>query len=110
MIRFEKETVHARFALPTGEQVEAPIEIRVNPITGRTSRIAFSRTGEREAATDSFPDPPPFAGDTTHCPFCSINFPAKTPQFLKTPEEPGRLIRGASVLFPTYFRMAPIPQ
>jgi UDPglucose--hexose-1-phosphate uridylyltransferase len=103
VIRFEKETVHARFALPTGEQVEAPIEIRVSPITGRTSRIAFSRTGEREAATDSFPDPPPFAGDTAHCPFCSINLSAKTPQLLKTYEASGRLIRGASVLFPNLF-------
>ena len=103
MIRFERETVHARFVLPTGAQIEAPIEIRVNPITGRTSRIAFSRTGEREAATDSFPDPPPFAGDTAYCPFCSINLPAKTPQFLKTHEKPGRLIRGASVLFPNLF-------
>ncbi|RPJ15437.1 MAG: galactose-1-phosphate uridylyltransferase [Deltaproteobacteria bacterium] len=103
MIRFERETVHARFVLPTGAQIEAPIEIRVNPITGRTSRIAFSRTGEREAATDSFPDPPPFAGDTAHCPFCSINLPAKTPQLLKTYEASGRMIRGASVLFPNLF-------
>jgi len=103
VIRFERETVHARFVLPTGAQIEAPIEIRVNPITGRTSRIAFSRTGEREAATDSFPDPPPFAGDTAHCPFCSINLPAKTPQLLKTYEASGRMIRGASVLFPNLF-------
>ena len=103
MIKFEKETVHARFALPTGEQVEAPIEIRVNPITGRTSRIAFSRTGEREAATDSFPDPPPFSGDTANCPFCSINLPVKTPQLLKHHEASGRMIRGASVLFPNLF-------
>jgi len=103
VIRFERETVHARFVLPTGAQIEASIEIRVNPITGRTSRIAFSRTGEPEAATDSFPDPPPFAGDTTHCPFCSINLPAKTPQLLKTYEASGRMIRGASVLFPNLF-------
>jgi len=103
VIRFERETVHARFVLPTGAQIEAPIEIRVNPITGRTSRIAFSRTGEREAATDSFPDPPPFAGDTARCPFCSINLPAKTPQLLKTYEASGRMIRGASVLFPNLF-------
>ncbi|MBI5578295.1 MAG: galactose-1-phosphate uridylyltransferase [Deltaproteobacteria bacterium] len=103
MIRFEKETVRARFAQPPGGQVEATIEIRVNPITGRTSRIAFSRAGEREAATDSFPDPPPFAGDTAYCPFCSINLPAKTPQLLKTYEASGRMIRGASVLFPNLF-------
>lgn len=103
MIKFEKETIYARFSLPSGEKVEAPIEIRVNPITGRTSRIAFSRIGEREAATDSFPDPPPLAGDTVSCPFCSKNLPAKTPQLLNPYAESGRLIRGTSVLFPNMF-------
>ena len=103
VIRFEGQAVHARFRQLTGEAVEAPIEIRVNPITGRTSRIAFSRTGEHEAATDSFPDPPPLAGDTIHCPFCSINLSAKTPQLLKTYGASGRLVRGASVVFPNLF-------
>jgi UDPglucose--hexose-1-phosphate uridylyltransferase len=103
VIKFEQEMVYAHFSLPSGERVEAPIEIRVNPITGRTSRIAFSRTGEREAATDSFPPPPPFAGDTAACPFCSINLAARTPQLARTDEASGRLVRGASVLFPNLF-------
>jgi UDPglucose--hexose-1-phosphate uridylyltransferase len=103
MIKFEQETFFAHFSLPSGKRVEAPIEIRTNPITGRTSRIAFSRIGEREAATDLFPEPPPLAGDTASCPFCSINLPAKTPQLLRTYEKSGRLIRGASVLFPNLF-------
>jgi len=103
LIRLNKEILYARFLRPTGEAVEAPIEIRVNPITGRTSRIAFSRIGEREAATDAFPDPPPFAGDTASCPFCSINLPAKTPMVMRAYDISGRLVRGASVLFPNLF-------
>lgn len=42
MLRFEKETIFGQFLLPSGQQVEAPIEIRISPITGRTPRIAFS--------------------------------------------------------------------
>ena len=30
VIRGLKETIHARFSLPTGEKVDIPIEIRVN--------------------------------------------------------------------------------
>lgn len=103
MIKFEQETVYARFSLPTGESVEAPIEIRINPITGRTCRIALSRIGEREAATDSLPAPPPFAGDTAQCPFCSCNLPSRTPMALPAIDESGRLVRGDSVLFPNLF-------
>lgn len=92
MICFERHTVQAQLLLSTGEAVVAPVEIRVNPITGRTSRIAFSRTGEREAATDRFPAPPPFSGDTAHCPFCAVNLCARTPHLLKTYEASGRLL------------------
>ncbi|HSO63358.1 MAG TPA: hypothetical protein VLR50_20150 [Desulfobacterales bacterium] len=65
MLRFEKEVVTARFISPSGATVQAPIEIRTNPISGRTCRVAFSRIGEREAGTDFLPAPPPFAGDTS---------------------------------------------
>ncbi len=103
MIRFERQTVQAYFRLPTGEAVEARVDIRVNPISGRTSRIAYSRTGEREAATESFPDPPPFAGDTARCPFCAINLSTRTPRLLTSYDATGRLVRGESVLFPNLF-------
>ncbi len=69
MLRFEKKVITARFISPSGATVQAPIEIRTSPITGRTSRVAFSRIGEREAGTDFLPAPPPFAGDTSQCPF-----------------------------------------
>jgi len=60
----------ARFVDPSGTAVAREIEIRTNPISGRTSRIAFSRTGEKEAGTERLPDPPPDALDTSTCPFC----------------------------------------
>ncbi len=103
MLQFNKEVVTAGFISPSGEMVQAPIEIRINPITGRTSRIAFSRIGEREAGTDSLPAPPPFADDTSLCPFCRPSLQSKTPRVLPElmPEE--RLVRGGSVLFPNLF-------
>jgi UDPglucose--hexose-1-phosphate uridylyltransferase len=103
MLRFEKETIFGQYLLPSGQQVETPIEIRTNPITGRTSRIAFSRTGAREAATEHFPEPPPSAGEVAQCPFCKNNIPQKTPQLLACYEASGRMAKGSSVLFPNLF-------
>ncbi len=42
-LSFEKKTVTARFIAPSSELVEKHIEVRTNPISGRTSRIAFGR-------------------------------------------------------------------
>ena len=52
------------FIDPSGKVVERPIEIRKNPITGRTCRIAFSRINEKETGTDSLPQPPPINTST----------------------------------------------
>ena len=48
-LAFEQYSVTAKLIAPSGELLERPIEIRVNPVTGRTSRIAFSRVNEKEA-------------------------------------------------------------
>ncbi len=103
MLRLEKQVVTARFISPSGETVQAPVEIRTSPITGRTSRVAFSRIGEREAGTDFLPAPPPFAGDTSQCPFCRPRLQSKTPRLLPELAPDGRLVRGGSVLFPNLF-------
>ncbi len=102
-LHFEKETVTARFVAPSGETVERKVEIRTNPITWRTSRIAFSRLAEKETGTDVLPQPPPDAQETSSCPFCSPQVVSKTPQFLPELAPSGRLIQGDSILFPNLF-------
>ena len=80
MLKFESQSIAAKFIDPSGQMVEKPIEIRTHPITGRTSRIAFSRINEKEAGTDSLPQPPPDADQTTKCPFCQPRVTSETPQ------------------------------
>ncbi|HSO66792.1 MAG TPA: galactose-1-phosphate uridylyltransferase, partial [Desulfatirhabdiaceae bacterium] len=69
-LSFNNEPVTARLILPSGEAVERTIEIRTNSITGRTSRIALSRTGQSEPGTEQFPEPPPDVKNSDGCPFC----------------------------------------
>ena len=56
MLQFKQETFHSRIVLPSGETTERPIEIRTNPITGRTCKITYSRGQEREPDTGSLPE------------------------------------------------------
>ncbi len=89
--------------LPSGEEAEKIIEIRTHPITGRTSRIALSRTDQCEPGTDVLPEPPPDARVTTRCPFCSPRVESMTPRLFHGLSLEERLIQGDSVLFPNLF-------
>jgi UDPglucose--hexose-1-phosphate uridylyltransferase len=102
-LSFEKETVTARFVDPSGEDVERHIEVRINPISGRTSRIALGRGAEREPGTESLPLPPPNAGDTDSCPFCRPQVMSMTPRILSNIFPSGRLCYNDSILFPNLF-------
>ena len=102
-LSFNKETVSARLILPSGEEAEKIIEIRTHPITGRTSRIALSRTGQSEPGTDALPDPPPDTKNSAQCPFCSPRVESMTPRLFHELSPAGRLIQGESVLFPNLF-------
>ena len=102
-LTFKSQTVSAKFIEPDGRMVKRPVEIRTNPITGRTSRIAFSRINEKEAATDSLPQPPPDANDNSQCPFCRPRVTSKTPRLHPDLAASGRLSRGDSLLFPNLF-------
>jgi UDPglucose--hexose-1-phosphate uridylyltransferase len=102
-LNFKKESISARFIAPSGEVVEKIIEIRTNPITWRTSRIAFSRIDEKEVGTDTLPQPPPDAEKTSECPFCKPQVNSKTPQLLPEISHDRRLVHDESVLFPNLF-------
>ena len=54
-LQFIANTMRARIIAPGGAVVERPIEMRINPITGRTSRITFSRGLEAEPGAERLP-------------------------------------------------------
>jgi galactose-1-phosphate uridylyltransferase len=103
MLSFEKNTIEARMRLPNGQAVVKPIEIRKNPITGRTCRITFSRAGEREPGAEALPDPPPFAAERSSCPFCLEALAARTPRLASELCPAGRMQKGGSILFHNLF-------
>ena len=102
-LTFASQTVSAKFIDPTGQLAEHPVEIRTNPLTGRTCRIAFSRIKEKEAGTDTLPPPPPDAGDTSNCPFCRPQVETQTPQLNPDLTGETRLSCKDSLLFPNLF-------
>lgn len=101
---FESRDITARLVEPSGHMGERRIEVRTDPITGRTCRIAYSRINEKEAGTDELPSPPPDAGNTENCPFCRPQVTAMTPGLhpdLSTRSR--RLAYGDSLLFPNLY-------
>ncbi len=103
MLAFKQETVAAHIRLPDGRVARRPIEIRIHPITGRTSRITFSRSEEREPGAEHLPEPPPDADARESCPFCRPQLDKQTPRMMPDICPQGRMIRKASVLFPNLF-------
>lgn len=102
-LTFTARVVSAKFIDPDGKLVQQPIEIRTNPLTGRTCRIAFGRTAEKETGTDNFPPPPPDAGDTANCPFCRPQVESRTPRLNPDLADEPRLSYEESLLFPNLF-------
>ncbi|MGB6067381.1 MAG: hypothetical protein WBG50_21455 [Desulfomonilaceae bacterium] len=100
---FEKQIVTAKFVAPSGQDVENHIEVRINPISGRTSRIAFGRGAEREPGTENLPHPPPNFDDTAGCPFCKPQVMSRTPKIFSNICTDGRLCNNDSILFPNLF-------
>lgn len=100
---FDRKTIAARFIAPSGECVEKYIEVRVNPISGRTCRIAFGRGAEKEPGTETLPPPPPNAENTASCPFCQPQVMSRTPKIVSDLVPEGRLRCNNSLLFPNLF-------
>jgi UDPglucose--hexose-1-phosphate uridylyltransferase len=102
-IRFETERLTAQLLDPQGKTVERKIEVRTHPLSGRKSRVTFSRQLEVEPGSQKFPPRPPTADDTDSCPFCPDQLTRDTPRLIKALCPDGRLICGSSVLFPNLF-------
>ncbi len=103
MLTFSRKRFFARILLPEGQIGDRAIEIRTHPITGRTCRITYTRSQEREPGAEGLPDPPPFAQDRKSCPFCPENLETHTPRLAPELHPEGRMVRGGSVLFPNLF-------
>jgi len=102
-LRFDKKRLSATLVDPGGSAVEKPVEIRTHPLTGRSCRITFARSEEKEAGTARLPEPPPAASDTDSCPFCRPQVLERTPRFPPDLISEGRLIKGESILFPNLY-------
>ncbi len=100
---FSSKNIVARIVDTRGKTIERPIEIRKDPVTGRSCRITFSRSLEKEASTDDFPPRPPTADDTVNCPFCPRQLEGATPRAISSLLPEGRQRQGSSVLFPNLF-------
>ncbi len=100
---FTQKIVSANFNNSAGEPIKRLVDIRTNPISYRTSRITSSRSLEKEAGTDSLPDPPPEADDTSKCPFCLPQLETMTPCLDSEFFPATRLKLGRSTLFPNLY-------
>ncbi len=103
MLSFKKQELMAEFVSPSGQLVKNLIEIRTNPISGRTSRITYARQGEKEPGTETFPFPPPEVSSRENCPFCRPQVYNQTPQLNSKLFSKPRLEKGESILFPNLF-------
>ena len=100
---FHRRRIQARLVTPDGRLTEKPVEIRTDPVTGRTCRITFARAEEKEAGAAALPPAPPAAFEKEDCPFCRPGLVQRTPRLPEGFAGAERLVRGASVLFPNLF-------
>jgi UDPglucose--hexose-1-phosphate uridylyltransferase len=102
-LNFDRKDIRASFLDPSSRPVVKKIEIRTNPITYRTCRIALSRIDEAEAGTGTLPPPPSDAFKSDDCPFCNHHVFSKTPQLQSDSFSGDRLVINDSILFPNLF-------
>lgn len=97
-MELERRRLIAEMVAPdTGELVRTPIDVRVDPLTGQTSRILPNR-GLMPA--NDF-DLESFARENQErCPFCPERIEERTPRLPADIQPKGRIIRGEAVLFP----------
>lgn len=102
-IRFDSRQETFTFIGADGQEISRIIEIRVDPLTGATSRLltdpggAFQPPDYSEAAR---------SGAGAHCPFCPENLATLTPDFDPAVTPDGKLTRGQVTVFPNLFPYA----
>ncbi len=97
-IFFKKQDKVCRFLNPFSgfEPSEAKCQVRWDPLTGRSGRLAHF-VGLKPPAADLSQI---IEGSKNNCPFCPENLSAMTPKFIKEEISEGRLEKGESVIFP----------
>ena len=83
-----------------GKLIDRKTEIRLDPLTGETSRIIFD-PGAPFIPNDY--SELAIATSGKKCPFCSENVQTSTPKFPTDLIDGGRLIQGEAVVFPNLF-------
>ncbi len=102
-LTFQRQVLASKIVAPNGTPAEKRVEIRTDPVTGRTCRITFARAAEKEAGIAALPEPPPAAKDLAACPFCYPQLTRRTPTLPRGISTKSRLEKGKSVLFPNLF-------
>jgi len=97
-LELRRERLTAEMIDPgTGDPVHTPIEVRLDPLTGHSSRIL----PERGLMPPSDFDLEAFARQTQpSCPFCPDRVDRLTPRLASRIHPDGRITRGAAILFP----------
>jgi len=98
MLELERTILTAEMLAPdTGELISTRVEVRVDPLTGHTSRILPNRG---LMPPNDF-DLEAFARENQpRCPFCPDRIERLTPRLAPAIEPDGRIARGEALLFP----------
>ncbi len=97
-LEFVRHTLTAEMLEPDGEKpIRAAIEVRIDPLTGHSSRIL----PDRGLMPASDFDLAAFARENQpRCPFCPERIESLTPRLPPSIHPDGRIVRGEAVLFP----------
>ncbi|MGZ3495750.1 MAG: hypothetical protein ACXWM6_17290, partial [Thermodesulfobacteriota bacterium] len=99
-IKFERYHLQSDFLSPLKgfEKISVPTEVRIDPLTGRRSRIITWALPAQEKYDFS-----KMVEQSKGCIFCPENVLQRTPQFLKEISSEGRISIGGATGFPNLF-------
>ena len=98
-IRFKKKIITARIRNPLQNfsETKEQIEIRIDPLSGYSSRISKSKGLDKIPEDDPLPD---FASQSKSCFFCKGRVEEQTPKMPDDIDPGGRIAVGEAFLFP----------